>query len=435
MCTLNEQQRQQVYLNCNCIPLQRLAELCLNPSSGITIEGLREAGCNRIDQLAALCQHKDSGQRHPNNGKQNKAEEYIRNQKCLLEDMKRNPSDYHRETMHEIITTNMLSREDLVDKYAVLTDRAYEHIKRYPHLNDEQRPLPISRVENPHIKDGSLDVIFWGLPGTGITCLLSGLLGLKGQLGFNFDYPGLSCGGKLAMELRNYSRSSMLPPHIKDAYIQVIETQLSDENGFPRTISLIKMPGEKLSDFSLMDRPMCWDDFGPGAVKLLSNDNKKALFFVIDPSNEKKMVLDNGRPIATKQSDVFKSVLSVLQTSNKIMRRIDVIYFILTKVDTLGDVVDQNIIQERLNKQGYTECIKYTKDICLKYGINRQVGCGVGLYPFSLGKFMPGDVYEYDETYSLKILRSLIASPILPCVYGPPPSMGLIGKFINWLNS
>lgn len=54
MCTLNEIQTRQVYLKCICIPLQRLAELCMNPSSGITIEGLREAGRARIDQLAAL---------------------------------------------------------------------------------------------------------------------------------------------------------------------------------------------------------------------------------------------------------------------------------------------------------------------------------------------------------------------------------------------
>ena len=54
MCTLNELQTRQVYLKCICITLQRLAELCMNPSSGITIEGLREAGRARIDQLVAL---------------------------------------------------------------------------------------------------------------------------------------------------------------------------------------------------------------------------------------------------------------------------------------------------------------------------------------------------------------------------------------------
>ena len=504
MCILTEQQRRQVYLRCNAICLQKLVELCLNPTSGITIEGLRDAGYRKVDQLAELCHHqeliecsqsecnvsetlekewnsiiqmpdneekieclnkfverlytydlilarkyrmmseslleelgerihpifgiidtmrfeweeaKESNtiegytrfiSRNPNSVFQEEAERRIQYMMSLLDDLKNNPSKYGREKMFDIISNNKLTREDLVYNSGILTDRAYDHIRRYPHLKDEQRELPISHIENPYSKDGSLDVIFWGLPGVGITCLLTGLLGLKGQLGFNFN-PSESFGeSRFVMELWNYARCSMLPPQINDIYIQTVATQLNNENGFPHNISLIKMPGEKLSNHLLMGNSMSWDDLGAGAVDLLSNRNKKIVFFVITPSNEKTIGwMDTGEPIIIKQSDIIRSILALLQRNNKIMREIVSLHFILTKCDSLGEDIDQDIIRDRLIEQGYMECFQYAKSICQKYDINRQIGYSVGLYPFSLGKFMPGDTYTYDDTRALMILRAI----------------------------
>lgn len=424
MCTLNELQRRQVYLKCNCIPLQRLAELCMNPSSGITIEGLREAGCTRIDQLATLCQHKDSGQRHPNNDKQNKAEENIRNQKCLLEDMKRNPSDYHRETMHEIITTNMLSREDLVDKYAVLTDRAYEHIRRYPHLRDEQRELPLPHIENPCSEHGNIDVYFLGVHGSGITCILAGLVSLAGQHGFRIDPRGSGGGGAYAMELFNYTRASMIPPSTDSNHIWVIDTQVDDDNGCRHKVSLIEMSEEKI-----------FEDLKTGSYGLLPNENKKVLLFVIDLTKEDRVVTNDGMTFCVKQRNILEHIINLLSRNESILKNVTAIHFILTKSDALGDRIDDNEIRERLTSLGYTALLSQIRKVCEIYYINKSTGFQVGLYPFSIGKFMPGDVYSFDETDSLKILRLLSSTPIRPCVYGPPSPRGLIGKLINWLNS
>ena len=87
------------------------------------------------------------------------------------------------------------------------------------------------------------------------------------------------------------------------------------------------------------------------------------------------------------------------------MKKVVAIHIILTKSDTLGDFVDQNVIQDRLNEQGYQAVLADIKNICEKYDINKQTGFKVGLYPFCVGKFMPGDVCTFDETDSLKILR------------------------------
>ena len=76
----------------------------------------------------------------------------------------------------------------------------------------------------------------------------------------------------------------------------------------------------------------------------------------------------------------------------------------------MGDYADANVIQERLVQQGYQAVMNRIKKICETYDINKATGFQVGLFPFCIGKFMPGDVYTFDETDALKILRVIQAN-------------------------
>ena len=48
---LTPQQINAVYLRCNAMPFDQLLGFCLNPRSGITIEGLRGVNYKQIDRL------------------------------------------------------------------------------------------------------------------------------------------------------------------------------------------------------------------------------------------------------------------------------------------------------------------------------------------------------------------------------------------------
>ena len=138
---------------------------------------------------------------------------------------------------------------------------------------------------------------------------------------------------------------------------------------------------------------------------------------------------DYGNPKIIKQSDAIQSALSILRQNKKVMRKIEAIRFILTKCDSLGDDLDQDVIRDRLEEQGYMNCIQFAKSVCQEFNINKQTGNSVGLYPFSLGKFMPGDTYTYDETRAIMILREIQKS--LPIETRPLwPSF-----IIKWFNS
>lgn len=328
----------------------------------------------------------------------------------LLTDIKRFPFNYNREVMYDYISTKTLTYDDLVTKSYILTDKGYNHIVRYPKLQMEQRELPMSSLNNPHSPEGNTDIYFFGVPGSGKTCVLAGLMSLSGRLGFDFDPRGEGGGGPYAVELQNYARSSMLPPKTADFFIQVIDCQIDDEDKNSHNISIIEMAGEKTRDFAFIENATSLEDLGPGAAGLLQNDNNKVIFFVIDPTNERYVVMDDGSTQLVKQDNVLNCIASLLAKNKELMKKVTAIHIILTKSDTLGDYADANVIQELLVQQGYQAVLSRIRKICETYDINKATGFQVGLFPFCVGKFMPGDVYTFDETDSLKILRVIQAN-------------------------
>lgn len=391
----------------------------------------------RVDWISAKDENSLIGyvkfiEAHPHCEYREEADQRIMHMKGdLLKDMKDHPMEYKREDMYKYIDTKALTWDDLVKYGGVLTDKGYSHIMRYPTLLSEQRQLPLARLENPTSEAGNTDVYFFGVAGSGKTCVLAGLMSLTGQLGFRYDPRGPGGGGNYAMELRNYAKQSMLPPGTDPGYIQVIDCQINNpENGELTKFSLIEMSGEKTALFAAMDTQENFDDLGPGASSLLNNDNNKVLFFVIDPTNQKNVEMGSGSQQWVLQSDVLTCVSSLLSKYTNIMHKVVAIHVILTKSDTLGDYLDPNQVREIMNSQGYQAVFEYIKEICRKYDINKQTGFEVGLFPFHVGNFMPGEVYTFDETDSLKILR-VIQGNIKPTV----KESDFLEKLKKWFNS
>ena len=351
----------------------------------------------------------------------------------LLTDIKRAPFNYGRVEMYKYISTKTLTYDDLVTGSRLLTDKGYHHILNHPTLKSEQRELPTSSLDNPCSQPGNTDVYFFGIPGSGKTCVLASLMNLTGQLGFDFDPRGPGGGGQYAVELQNYARSSLLPPKTDDKYIQVIDCQIEKKDKKGRTyihnFSIIEMGGEKTRDFALRENITTFEDLGPGAASLLENDNNKVIFFVIDPTNEKYVVMDDGSTQLIKQDNVLNCVASLLAKNEQLMKKISAIHIILTKADTLGSHVDAEVIKARLAQQGYQAVMARIRKLCQTYNINKATGFQVGLFPFSIGAFMPGELYTFDGKDAKKVL-TMIQENI-----APTRETTWIDSLRDWFNS
>lgn len=207
-----------------------------------------------------------------------------------------------------------------------------------------------------------------------------------------------------AKDLQNYARHSKLPPATDQNYIQIIDAEVTDEDGKIHSISLIEMSGEKTAEFAALRNNEDLEELGPGASGLLSNDNMKLLFFVIDPTNEKQIMLGQNK-VVVQQSDVLDCVASLLSKNTELLKKVISIHIILTKSDAIGDHLTPEQISDVLQKQYYSATLDRLKKICQKANINAHKDNAIGLTPFSLGVFRPGQVYTFDDTSSTKILQ------------------------------
>lgn len=402
------------------------------------LDGLDDEEKARIDWIDAKAKNTILGyvhflNQHPHCSYREEVEKIISEKKgALLSDMRLRPFHYNREMMYELLKTNTLTQKELVDDSYILTDRAYNHILEFPTLGSEQRQLPVSRLENPTSEPGNTDVYFFGVSGSGKTCVLAGLMSLAGQCGFKFDPKGPGGGGNYAMELQRYAKKSMLPPATDQNYIQVIDASINDEEGGVHKLSLIEMSGEKTAQFASIDNPSSLDDLGPGAAGLLSNDNRKLIFFVVDPTNDKEIQLGENRDIWVQQSNVLDCVSSLLAKNPSLLKKIVSIHVILTKSDSLGEHLDKEKIDKLFMEQGYSVVLDNLKQICKDAHINVHKDYEVKLTPFCLGKFRPGDVYTFDDTDSMKILRVIQRNTES---VAPNDNDSWWKKLENWFNS
>lgn len=362
------------------------------------------------DWIAAKSQHEILPyvrfiENHPLSKYRNEAEQIVNEMKGdLLNDMKRAPFNYRRDQIFDLIDSKTLTRKELVLVSGVLTDRAYDHILQFPTLLSEQRALPLSKLENPVSDDINTDIIFFGIKGSGKTCVLSALMYLQGKKGFKYNPKGKGGGGNYAMELQRYASDSMLPPATDSGMVQVIDASITDEKNRVHPVAFIEMSGEKTAQFALMDNATDLDDLGPGAAGILGNNNKKLIFFVIDPVNDKEVTLGSSN-ISIKQSSVLDCITALLANHSQLMRKVQAMHIIVTKSDTLGDQVTPDAIQQMIDGQGYSVVLGNLRELCQKYPhINTLTNHEVGIFPFRVGKFMPGDTYTFDPTDAVNIM-------------------------------
>lgn len=249
-----------------------------------------------------------------------------------------------------------------------------------------------------------------------------------GSLGFSFAPRGNGGAGEYAIELRKYAQCAMLPPAEDQEYIQLIDCEIFypecrysepwwlaiEEKPYVQKFSFIELSGIKIAEMLSKGGNISLKDLGLGAEDLLKNNNPKLIFFVIDPINEKRVKIGD-RILTINQSDMIREVSNLLCSKKRIGQRIAQITIILSKSDLLGCNINQDVINDCLESPNYQYAISELKDLCKKYGINRSIGFQVAIYPYTIGNFMPGEVYTAKDEDALKILRRIKYH----CIGGP----------------
>lgn len=335
-----------------------------------------------------------------------------------IKKMRSGQSAYPVDTLLGYLREGIFSRNELINEDIVTN----ESLKILIELDDIKDSLPIIEDEIARCRkecaEGRTDVYLFGIPGTGKSCILMGLIGYHGM-----DVSYVRGGGPYAAALQQYLDAGLTIRQTPADFVATLEADIPNGNQTHR-INLVEMAGEDFA-FKLAGNPdglVSFADMGEGAPALLKNSNRKAFFIIVDPTT--RMVKFNRIVTRTdadgnEYKDLIKARIDQKTTLKKmvdlfsqpenseIMRRVDSIHLIVSKADTLGEGADRDTKAYDLIMREYGNILRPLSDLCEKYGINEATHGVPKLYTFSLGKFYVGGIYQYEDPDAEKLVRAI----------------------------
>lgn len=334
----------------------------------------------------------------------------------VLEDFKSHLSDRsYLDLFYQLTSSGIIPKNEFINA-GIVSEQSLAKLKDIGKFAQIDQTMSIDSCPENHT-----DIFMFGIPSTGKTCIIMGLLGSD-----YFDWNSKIYGGNYASQLKEYLDAGLTPDSTNENFVSLVEGSITDaENeNISHPISLIDMAGETFADkiATNPDNKVSFEDMGIGATKLLSSSNDKVFFIIVDPTVE---VVNIKRRVArtdpdgdtyyditnvrVSQKSTLKKLVDLftLEENKKIMERVKAIHFIVTKSDMLDDEGDRGTVAKARMKEKYVQPLNTLKKICKesKYAINVRSGYLPKLYTFSLGQFYLGGVYDYDSSDADKILN------------------------------
>lgn len=326
-----------------------------------------------------------------------------------IDKMKENPGKYDVRDLTMLLDNDIFTEDELIDA-GVATQSTIKFI-----ANPEELP-DIEQVanDNPVIHSGATDVFLFGIPSSGKTCVLMGLLGATD---FAYDNATEGRGGDYADSLKVYRDKGKAPGRTYGNFVTQIPGKIYSQGGDGLTypINLIEMSGEEFAMKIAYNsaNTVNFEDMGTGATKLLSSGNPKVIFIIVDPTADGLIKISTNKDDGTEQTKivqqdiVINKIVNMLSKNTSVLKRTNAIHFIMTKADTLGDREERENESVKRISSLYRHTINNLKELCREYGINATSQHAPMLFTFSLGTFYVGDLFEYDVQDADKIMDSL----------------------------
>ncbi len=341
-----------------------------------------------------------------------------RNEK-LLDKIRKNPNDgFNSHILKKEIESGSITYDDLIQ--INIPDAVVEKLK------EPEGPIKYNLGVFPEtIPDGFTEVYFWGVPGSGKTCALSGILSYAEKTGVLDTMTGP--GFNYMTQLKNTFRSTVgiLPPPTNLEVTQCLPFELKDHKQRKHPIALIELSGEIFKCFyreiTNGQMPDSHAEKTYDTVKrFLNGPNKKLHYFVFDLSKDPGKLDDQG----LGQNDYLQAAKSYFVKNEIFKRNTDGIYIVATKSDLLACTKEQRSAQAgEYLKVNYLSFVNVLKDVCKKYKIND--GSSLIVIDFSLGNVYFNDICEFDNTSSASIVQ------ILQTKSGISKGSSKLGDFFN----
>lgn len=332
--------------------------------------------------------------------------------------MREQLSAYSPDLIFDLLEKGIFSEEELI-KTGLATTESLNILREREEILDS---LPDINVEiakcRKECAEDHTDVFLFGIPSTGKTCILMGLIGSP-----NININTVRAGGPYACVLEQFLDAGLTIGQTPKDFVATIEASIQDGKD-RHLLNLVEMAGEDFA-FKIADNEngvVSFEDMGAGATKLLCNNNRKSFFIIVDPT-AKRVAFNhlvnetdaegNVRTYLVRknvnQKIILKRLVDLLaQPENKqVLKNVDSISIVISKADLLGNGQEREEEAYRRFMDQHKNIIGPIVELCRENNINVSTNGQPMLYTFSLGHFYVGGVYQYDPTDANKLVEVL----------------------------
>ncbi len=348
-----------------------------------------------------------------------------------LESMRANPALIPVTEFKMMLESPYFTREELMDAAGLDEEMMRRNVEDFDNLRMSLPDEPSGEtVYGGGLgEQGLTDIVFFGITSSGKTCVLSGLL-RHDKLWF--DNKNFS--GDYGNILRAYAEKGFALSGTAENFVATIKAEVSrlDDN-YRYQFNLFEMAGEAFRRKIANARDTyghtvtSFADMGKGAPEILSTDNDKVFFILIDPTTSYVQLREQTEAVRALITLMFGKV-NGYNPNHEIMNRVRGLHFIVTKADTLP----AGNLQENARKMVHRVLNEAERDIliegCREYGINPSKDPDLNgrprVFPYSLGHFTVGNMFRYNPEGASTILRVI-------CDYCSPERKAGVGYKIR----
>lgn len=296
--------------------------------------------------------------------------------------------------------------------------------------NQEDLTRPAYQMPQLKINDfgnypsGRTDVFFMGVPRSGKSSVLAGIITKLRLLGaaeyvsyFRNQQDSIDpCLGYYNALIRSID-AKVFPESTNTDTINFLQMDLSLAKKRITPVTFVELSGEAFSTLAEKhySSQEVWKELG--AQKILANDNKKMLFFVLDysiiseasdavmSSLDQELVLENAlRVFSTDGTGKIKENKGHTNDGCT-MSKVDTVAVIVTKSDRMNtqNIDERTQIAEEYIYNSFSGFMDNLYKKCKALGINKKHNFRPYILTFSLGEFHIGETIEYDGTDSHRI--------------------------------
>lgn len=385
---MDQIKKNNILLNCNTIPSANIALLVKDGK--ISIDEFIAAGLDLHivkDVTANLKKINDD------KNKESETEDLIKQKQKHIERVLK--KKIFAEEIKGLINRRAITFEELLD--GGLSPKIINSLKYYCSADKITKSYTVEDL--PAMEEGRTDVYFVGLPGSGKSTMIAGLLNVANSTGVLLPDPYHAAGVTFQTNLIQDLNRGVLPERTRSGSYNYIAASLNDTNNKRHPLNIVDVPGELYN--SIQDNAEV-NKF----LKYINNKNKKILIFVIDSLEH-----ENSNSIsAYDQSVVFPNILQIFN-SNGVLEQTDAIYLVVNKFDAIRDAkyASSNSPNGDLALDFLNADFLGLRNNCLSARDDNKNSFKIKVIPFSIGAISYGSILEsLDKDFSRTIINQII---------------------------